>query len=254
MSKGILSLFRKAETDKTGDDASSKKLAMALYGPVACPAPPPPAPKPSARMPELPRPKLIFGLDATASREAAMGTAIALTDALLVALPGELDVALAVHGGGKVHTFTRFESDANRLRDRAAAVRCKAGYTRLLDILSPALEIEGVTTVVYIGDTFEESERRARKIATALASRKIRLIILHDTTSGTAGGAAIFAEMAVLTSGCVLPFDASALPKLRELLSAVAVLAVGGTTMLAAKQETMPAARLLLQHLKGDKR
>jgi hypothetical protein len=57
--------------------------------------------------------------------------------------------------------------------------------------------------------------------------------------------------MTALTAGALLPFDASALPKLRDLFAAVAVLAVGDVTMLAAKQETMPAARLLLSHLKG---
>jgi len=249
MSKGLISFFRKAQTDD--DASSSSNLVRVLYSPVTRPAPPTLSSRPPPRASELPLSRLLLGLDASASREAAMGTAIPLTDTLLTELPEQLEVALAVHGGGKLHTLTRFESDVNKLRDRAAAIRCEAGYTRLLDILSRALEIERLTTIVYIGDTFEESEPRARKIAAALAARKIRLIILHDTTSCAAGGAAIFAELAVLTRGCVLPFDASALPKLRELLSAVAVLAVGGTTMLAAKQETMPAARLLLQHLKG---
>jgi len=199
----------------------------------------------------MPPARLVFAFDATASREAAWATSTALTDALLAALPGQLQVALTVHGGGKVHTFTRFESDANKLRDRAASVRCRAGYTRMLDILARVLETEDVGTVVYVGDVFEESERKARKIAAALAARNIRLIILQDAPGY--GETDIFAEMAAITGGAVLPFDASALPRLRDLLSAVAVLAVGGTELLAAKQETMPAARLLLQHLKGEK-
>ena len=140
----------------------------------------------------------------------------------------------------------------NRLRDRAAAVRCKVGPTRLLDILARVLKTEGVGTVVYVGDTFEESEKHARKLAKLLAKRNIRLIILHDTTSYTVGGEGIFAEMARLTEGAVLPFDATAISTLRDMLAAVAVLAVGGTEMLEVKRDTMPAARMLLEHLKGD--
>ena len=98
--------------------------------------------------PQLPaitptRPRLIFGFDATASREPAWVTARTVTDALVKALPGELDVALAVHGGSMLHTFTEFTADPNKLRDRAAGIVCLAGMTRLLPILSRALANPG---------------------------------------------------------------------------------------------------------------
>jgi hypothetical protein len=261
MSKGMLSIFRrKPEVAKT-DDAPTSKLAVALYGPVATrPAPPAVAPIAAPVVADLPRAKVVFGMDGTASREDAVRTSIPLTDALLASMPGQLDAAFAVHGGGKLHTFTRFTRDASKLRDRAASVRCMAGGTRMLDMLSRVLETEGVTVVVYVGDVFEESEKQARKLAALMAARNIRLIILQDAPhlspldyGGPYVETNIFAEMAALTGGCVLPFEASALPRLRDLLSAVAVLAVGGTPMLAAKQESMPAARLLLEHLKGNK-
>ncbi len=105
-------------------------------------------------------PRLIFAVDATASREPAWAVARRVTDALVKALPGELDVALAVHGGSRVHTFTPFTKDAATLRDRAAGVACEAGLTRLLPILSASLKHQGVRVVVYIGDVFEESSER----------------------------------------------------------------------------------------------
>lgn len=247
MSKGMLSIFRKSEVVKA--DAAQGRLAALLVPPPAfAPVAAPVAADPPAR--------LVFAFDATSSRAAAWSTSTALTLELLSALPGRLQVALAVHGGSEMHTFTRFETDAAKLRARVAAVSCRAGETRLLDILARVLETDGVGTVVYVGDVFEESERRARKLAAALAARNIRLIVLHDTGQISPldeAGSGIFAEMANITGGCVLPFHAGALPKLRELLSAVAVLAVGGTEMLAEKQDAMPAARLLLEHLKGEK-
>jgi hypothetical protein len=47
----------------------------------------------------------------------------------------------------------------------------------------------------------------------------------------------------------VLPFDANAPARLRDLLAAVAVYAVGGTEMLEAKRDDMPGAVMLLEHL-----
>ena len=75
------------------------------------------------------RPRLVFAVDATASREPAWKAARQVTDALVKALPGELDVALAVHGGSRVHTFTAFTSDAATLRDRAAGVASEISLT-----------------------------------------------------------------------------------------------------------------------------
>ncbi len=210
------------------------------------------APRPPALAPT--RPRLIFGFDATASREPAWATARTVTDALVKALPGELDVALAVHGGSMLHTFTEFTDNPTTLRDRAAGIRCIAGFTRLLPILARALSNPGVRVVVYIGDVFEESPARGRKLADEMGSKGIRLIVLHDTADWNAKrDAEVFLDLARRTGGCVLPFDASAPARLRELLAAVAVYAVGGKEMLEERQAELPGAVLLLEHLRGGR-
>ena len=197
------------------------------------------------------RPRLIFGFDATASREPAWATARTVTDALVKALPGELDVALAVHGGSMLHTFTAFTSDANALRDRAASIRCIAGFTRLLPILSRALSNPGVRVVTYIGDVFEESPIRGRKLADQMGEHGIKLIVFHDTADWNARrDAEVFLDLARRTGGCVLPFDANAATRLRELLAAVAVYAVGGEELLREKRDELPGAVALLEHLR----
>lgn len=196
------------------------------------------------------RPRLVFGFDATASREPAWAAARTVTDALVKALPGQLDVALAVHGGSMLHTFTDFTADPNALRDRAAGIRCIAGRTRLLPILSRALSHPGVRVVVYIGDVFEESPARGRQLADAMGLKGIRLIILHETVDWNARrDAELFLDLARRTGGCVLPFDADAPTRLRDLLAAVAVYAVGGLDLLEEKRSEMPGAVLLLTHL-----
>jgi hypothetical protein len=195
-------------------------------------------------------PRLVFAVDATASREPAWAAAKQVTDALVKALPGELDVALAVHGGSRVHTFTAFTDDANTLRDRAAGVTCQAGLTRLLPILATVVKRPAVRVVVYIGDVFEESMHQGRRLADAMGTHGTKLIVLHDTSDPAARrDAEVFWDLVKRTGGCVLPFDASAPDLLRELLSAVAVYAVGGEKLLRERRHELPGAVALLEQL-----
>jgi hypothetical protein len=196
------------------------------------------------------RPRLIFAVDATASREPAWAAARQVTDVLVKALPGELDVALAVHGGSRVHTFTAFTNNANTLRDHAAGVACVAGLTRLLPILAVSLKRPAVRVVVYIGDVFEESVLEGRRLTDAMGGQGTRLIVLHDTADPAAHrDTEVFWDLAKRTGGCVLPFDASASSRLRDLLSAVAVYAVGGEKLLRQRRHDLPGAVALLDHL-----
>ncbi len=196
------------------------------------------------------RPRLVFAVDATASREPAWAAARRVTDALVKALPGELDVALAVHGGGRVHTFTGFTSDANTLRDRAAGVECVSGMTRLLPILSACGKQAGVRVVIYVGDVFEESVLSGRRLADAMGVAGMKLIVLHDTADPAARrDAEVFWDLAKRTGGCVLPFDANAPGRLRDILSAVAVYAVGGEKLLRERRNELPGAVALLENL-----
>jgi hypothetical protein len=196
------------------------------------------------------RPRLVFAVDATASREPAWTAARQVTDALVKALPGELDVALAVHGGSRVHTFTSFTDDARTLRDLAAGVDCHAGMTRLLPILATSLKRQAVRVVIYIGDVFEESLPQGRQLADQMGARGIKLIVLHDTTDrGARRDAEVFRDLAKRTGGCVLPFDATASGRLRDILSAVAVYAVGGEKLLRERRHGLPGAVALLEHL-----
>jgi hypothetical protein len=82
----------------------------------------------------------------------------------------------------------------------------------------------------------------------------IKLIVLHDTADWNARrDAEMFLDLARRTGGCVLPFDGQAPSRLRELLAAVAVYAVGGSQLLEQKRDELPGAVLLLEHLRGDR-
>ena len=76
--------------------------------------------------------------------------------------------------------------------------------------------------------------------------------MLHDTADWNAKrDAEVFLDLARRTGGCVLPFDANAPARLRDLLAAVAVYAVGGSDLLEQKREELPGAVMLLEHLRN---
>ncbi len=196
------------------------------------------------------RPRLLLAVDATASREPAWVTAKQVTDSLFSAVPDGLDVGLAVHGGSEVHTWTDFSADAAHLRDRAASVRCKGGVTRLVEVLDRARLVERLKVAVYIGDVFEEALPEAVAAAKALRLKGCRVIVLHDTADSSAREhRSAFDAIADASGGCVLPFEAGSVDRLRELLEALAVLAAGGLKLLRQKRKALPGAVLLLEHL-----
>jgi hypothetical protein len=83
-----------------------------------------------------------------------------------------------------------------------------------------------------------------------MGQRGTKVIVLHDTADPAARlDAEVFWDLAKRTGGCVLPFNASASGRLRELLSAVAVYAVGGETLLQERARDLPGAIALLEHL-----
>ena len=195
----------------------------------------------------------MFAIDATASREPAWQAARETTDALFGTLPGQLDVALAVHGGSRLHTFTGFTAKPGKLRDTAAGIECQAGGTQLVEVLTRSRDAGDVRVVVYIGDVFEESADEAAAVADSLRLRGCRVVILHDCDQAPAydPNVEVFQDIARRTGGAVLPFDAGSKDKLREILKAVATLAVGGVKLLQERRKTLPGAALLLQHLSG---
>lgn len=191
------------------------------------------------------RPRLVFAVDATASREAAWASAKKITDRMFGVIPNALDVALAVHGGDDLHTFTTFSADVDAFRKQAAAVDCESGVTRLCDIMARTLDAGGVRVMSYIGDAFEEDADEALKLADRFRLRGIQAVMLSDGAEGKP--LEVFRQIAERTGGAVLDFRAGDAALMGELLAGVATLAIGGRRLLEAQHTA--GARLLLTHL-----
>jgi hypothetical protein len=220
------------------------ETALRAAGALSIPPPPPRNVQPAGK-------RLVFAVDATASREIAWNAAKGLTDSLVKAVPEGLEMALAVHGGCEVHTFTNFTRDARPLRTIANSIKCIAGDTRLIPILRESYARGGVGTVVYIGDQFEENEKEALAVASVIGRSGTRIIILHDKKRAYLDDSEIFQKFAHVSNGAVLPFDHAAIGRLKDLLAAIAVMTVHGIEHVKAHQNSIAGAALLLSHMKG---
>jgi hypothetical protein len=200
------------------------------------------------------RPRLLFAMDATASREAAWDVAKEITGAMFKAVPGALDVALAYHGGGRLQEMTPFSPDAKVFLDRVLAVRCSSGITALNQVLDRATQTTRLKALIYVGDCFEENPDAAVELAQQLQLKGVRCFMFHDASSGSQGydteaARTVFEQIAQITGGALLPFDETSPQMVKALLEAIAVYAAQGIKALEQKTKYLPAARLLLEQM-----
>ena len=110
--------------------------------------------------------------------------------------------------------------------------------------------MSGLKAQIYVGDCVEEFAEAARALATQLKLTGRRCFLLHETVSGHAGynvtqAADVCGMIALVTGGTLLPFDATSLDKVKELLEATAVYAVGGVELLEQQAKQLHAAKRL---------
>lgn len=184
-------------------------------------------------------------MDAIGSREATWASARRLTDRMFEVIPGALDIALAVHGGDRLHTFSDFGNEVKVFRAMASRVRCESGMTRLCELMQRTLDAGGVRVMSYIGDSFEEDEDEALALADRMRLRGIKAVMLVDDADPET--LEVFAQIASRTGGALLDFRASQSQLMGEVLEGVAQLAIGGQAILAASSSI--GARLLLSHM-----
>lgn len=190
-------------------------------------------PAPSRRAGE--RGRLIFAMDATASREPSWDTAIQIQAEMFseTAALGGLEVQLAWYRGFGQFRASEWVSDSKALVERMTAVRCLAGRTQIARVLKNAI-VEAkrgrVGALVFVGDAMEEDLDALGDLAGRLGLVGVRAFIFHEGRDPVAGRA--FQHIAKLTGGACCAFDASSPRQLRELLAAVAVYAAGGRAAL----------------------
>ena len=177
------------------------------------------------------RGRLLFAMDATASREPTWDRACGIQSEMFTeaALVGGLAVQLCHYGGFRGFAATPWLASSSALLRHMSAVRCAAGATQIERVLRHAkaeAERTRVNAVVFVGDCVEEDVDRLCAAAGRLRLLSVPVFVFQEGYDPVAERA--FREIATLTRGAYCRFDASSAGELRALLRAVAVYAAGG--------------------------
>ncbi|MEM7042242.1 MAG: VWA domain-containing protein [Pseudomonadota bacterium] len=182
------------------------------------------------------RGRLIFSMDATASREPTWDQACQVQGQMFLetAALGGLDVQLVYYRGFDECRASRWVDNPSDLVRLMSGVFCLAGKTKIRRVLQHAVKETGnkrVSAVVFVGDAFEEDLDEIGEIAGQLGMLGVRAFLFQEGHKPEAERA--FRHIATLTKGAHCRFDSNSPDQLRELLGAVAAYAAGGRQALA---------------------
>ena len=190
-----------------------------------------PPPKPGGG-----RARLIFAMDATASREPSWDRACQVQGQMFLetAALGGLDVQLVYYRGFNECRASRWVNNPGDLVRLMTGVFCLAGQTKIKRVLQHAVretEKKRVAALVFVGDCFEEHLDEVGQVAGQLGLLGVRAFLFQEGHNPEAERA--FRHIAQLTNGAHCRFDSTSPQQLRELLGAVAAYAAGGRQALA---------------------
>jgi len=193
--------------------------------------------------------RLIFGLDATASRRPAWDMACRLQGDMFRAVSaiGGLNVQLVYYRDLSECRSSRWVSDTNHLAHLMTRIDCRAGSTQIGKVLAHAKRettLLKVSALVFVGDAFEEEEDEVFPAAHELGRLGVPAFMFQEGDNRIVEQ--IFRQIAQATHGAYCRFDSGSAKQLGELLKAVAVFAVGGKAALEASKD-VGAIKLLSQ-------
>lgn len=186
-----------------------------------------------ARMPapDAARGRLLFAMDATASRQPTWDQAAQIQGEMFVetASIGGIEIQLCFYRGFDEFKVSRWVDQSRDLLRLMTSVSCRAGRTQIRKVLHHAINetrLRKIAALVFVGDCVEEDIDGLGDLAGQLGLLGVPAFMFHEGPDQRAVYA--FREIARLTGGAALRFDPSSPHALKNLLSAVAVFAAGG--------------------------
>lgn len=201
------------------------------------------------------RGRLLFALDATASRQPTWDRASHLQAGMFEAAAGVggLEMQVCFYRGYGEFKSTRWTTDSAALLKSMTAVTCLGGQTQIERVLRHGLAqtVERrVNALVFVGDAMEEDIDRLCHLAGQLGVQGVPAFVFHEGGDPVAGNA--FRQIARLSGGAYCAFDAGSAAQLKELLGAVAVYAAGGHKALVDYGRSRgESVRLLTRQIAG---
>ncbi len=177
------------------------------------------------------RGRLIFALDATASRQPTWDQACAIQGDMFQAADkvGGLEVQLCFYRGFGEFRVSPWSGSSLELVRRMTSVFCLGGLTQIGKVFRHVLKEarrSKVNAVVFIGDCVEENPDHLSHIAGQVGILGVPAFMFYEGNDPLT--IRVFKQIAHLTRGAACPFDQGSAGQLRDLLSAVAVYAAGG--------------------------
>jgi hypothetical protein len=177
------------------------------------------------------RGRLMFAMDATASRQPTWDRAIQIQGEMFGATSalGGLDVKLVFYRGFRECKSSPWLSSGPELTRRMSSVFCLGGQTQIGRVLEHAIKetrAAKVDALVFVGDSMEEDADALCHGAGELGLLGVPVFVFHE--GGEPVARRTFEQVARLSRGAYCPFDANSARQLKDLLSAVAVYAAGG--------------------------
>ena len=184
---------------------------------------------------EKARGRLLFGLDATASRQPTWDRAARIQGDMFLAASacGGLKIQLCFYRGFGEFKASLGPPTAADLVRMMTSVACRAGETQIRKVLQHAVneaQKERIGALVFVGDCIEENIDLLAGDAGQLGTIGVPAFMFHEGNDVRA--ALAFKEIARLSGGAYCQFDAGSADALRDLLCAVAVYAAGGRSEL----------------------
>lgn len=192
--------------------------------------------------------RMVFAMDATASREQTWDLATSLHGELFrTAKDNQLSVQLVYYRGFNEFHASNWNNSSDELLSSMQHVNCVAGGTQIARVLAHIRResrASQLRAAVFVGDACEENPQELYELAGQLGLFRVPVFVFQEGSDPVAWQ--VFARIAQRSGGAHIPFRAGSASELAELLGAVATYATEGRDAIQKLKGSL-ATRLLTQ-------
>ena len=196
--------------------------------------------------------RLLFGIDATASRQPTWDAACRTQGELFTAAHqiSNIAIQLCFYRGFGEFTVSDWLTSETDLKYQIEKVACQGGQTQILRLLKHAIFEHNklaVRALLFIGDACEENQDQLYNLAGQCGLLQLPIFIYQEGTDRKATDS--FRTLANLSGGVHTTFDASSASTLAALLGALSRYVVGGKQ--ALEMSAQSGDKIFLEQLKN---